>query len=320
MKKRLRLIVGFAAAAVLLQGLALLFLTPGGVEAMYPFSVRLHSEKIDPDSNTYAVYYNTRVEVADADLVVMGIDSAVAESYDLLGHFTRFLKQYNNFSHVFLDFDRVSKKLASGIINETRERTFYSKLSALQNQIGLSSDYCDYLAELFVVNTTMAPARKFDLDSYSAGTDAAEMTRAEQVADVFARSTRSALCVVDSAEFSVESSFTKELEALLPDKKIIFINTVYTENCPSPDTHSILNIPLTGKDASIYFSENSSYDGFYSYYDYITDVFGREDDLTDPLDERYTEYYFVVANGTEPKYAESEEEPAETAAEEEAEG
>ncbi|MBQ7931357.1 MAG: hypothetical protein IJ334_10135 [Clostridia bacterium] len=42
----------FVAAVVLLQGLALLLLTPAGLEKIHPFLLRIHAEKFDPSTNT----------------------------------------------------------------------------------------------------------------------------------------------------------------------------------------------------------------------------------------------------------------------------
>lgn len=308
MKNRIRVIAGFAAAAVMLQGLALLFLTPAGIEKIFPLAARLCSEKIEPDSNTYAVYYDMRVNISDADLVVVGADSAVAESFDMLGHFTRFLKQYNNFSEVLVDFNRAGEKLASGMINEKRESIFYNRLDAMKKQVRLSEDYCEYISELFVVNSTVAPVRKFDIDSYSSGVSDLDAPKAQRIAEVFARCERSALCIVDSEELSPGSTFSEELKKLLPGKKIIFINTVYTESCPSPDTHITTAFPLTGSKPSVYFTDNSKLEPFYEYYRSIAGMFGMETDIEDPLDKRFTDTFFVISGGTDVTYYEAEEE------------
>lgn len=311
MNKHIRKIVVFLIAVIIVQGLALLFLTPQGLELIYPFPLRIFAEKFKPENNTYAVYYNTRVDVSEADLVVVGIDGAVGESYDLLGHFSRFLKQYNNFSDVLLDFDRVSERIASGIMNETSESRFYAKLETLQRSTGLSEDYCDYLSELFVINTTMPPVRKFNLESYSADSLTEEKTLAEKIAHTFENCERSVLCIVDASEFSSDSSFRDELDAFLPEKKIIYIQTLYTEHCPSPETHDIIGFPLTGTKPSVYFVENRKLESFYGYYRAVTGLLGKSVALEDPLDTRYTDTFFIVANGSAAEYMEIEEEEAE---------
>ena len=102
MRQKIRRILAFVIAAVLIQGLALLFFTPAGIERLLFLPLRLHAEKFKPDNNAYAVYYDTRTDVAAADLIVVGIDTHVAESYDALGHFSRYVKQYNDFSAVLM--------------------------------------------------------------------------------------------------------------------------------------------------------------------------------------------------------------------------
>lgn len=307
MKNHVRRILGFLLAVVIVQGLALLFLTPQGLETIYPVPLRISAEKFKPENNTYAVYYNTRVEVSETDLIVVGIDEAVAESYDMLGHFTRFLKQYSNLSDVLLDFDRVSERIASGIMNETSESRFYDKLETLQSSSGLSDDYCDYLSELFVINATMAPVRKFKLESYSANSSYEGKALSERIALTFGSCERSALCVVDASAISADSTFREELNALLPDKKIMYVQTMYTDNCPSPETHDTVGFPLTGSEPAVYFVENKKLDSFYAYYNSVTGLLGTSRSMDDRLDTRFTDYFFIIANGTAAEYMETGE-------------
>ena len=65
MTRTLRRILCFAAAVVLLQGLALLFVTPSGLEKVFAVPLRLRAEKFRPDTNTYAVYYDARMDAAE---------------------------------------------------------------------------------------------------------------------------------------------------------------------------------------------------------------------------------------------------------------
>ena len=105
MGKKVRLLTVFVVCAVVLQLLCLLFLTPEGIEHLFPLRVRLAAEKIKPESNTYAAYYDMRSDITDADVIVIGVDYNADETYAMLGHFTRFVKQYNNISDVALDLD-----------------------------------------------------------------------------------------------------------------------------------------------------------------------------------------------------------------------
>lgn len=295
--KKIRLTAFFLVAALIIQGIALLFLTSGGLELIFSFPLRLNAEKFKPSNNTYVVYYDTRVEVSDADLIVVGIDPGIAESYDLLGHFTRFLKQYNNLSDVMFDFTKTQESVASKLMDEDNEAHFYAKLQTLGTSGELTQDLLDYLSELYAVNATMAPMRKFDLVSYSIGSDGE--TTARMVASAFSEVDRSALCVVDADEFLSDSSFRDELDAALADKKIVYIETVYTSSCPSSETHETVRFPLESDEPSVYFVRNEDFASFYKYYDAVVGLFGTGKKLNNRLDERFTDYFFVVSRGTQ---------------------
>ena len=299
MKKHLRHLLGFVIAAVILQGLALLFVTPAGLELMYPLPVRIAAEKFKPETNTYAVYYDTRKEISEADLVVIGADLNVAETYDVLGHFTRFLKQYNNISAVMLDITEGQRIIWSQLMTEAEEERVSLMIEKLNSRTRLPMDCCDYAAELYFVNATMSPIKKFDVLSYSAKLPNVELpeTLAEQVAVCFAGTERSALCVVDSRELEPGSSFREELEQRI-DGKVFFLQMHYTDNCVSPETHRSYPFPLAPGGPAVYFVKNSKMDFFHRYYAFVNDLFGSDRGIEDRLDTRATPYYFIISGGT----------------------
>ncbi len=294
--KNIKRALVFVCSVVVLQCLALLFLTPAGLDIVYQIPLRINAESFKPENNTYVVYYDTRVEISGADLVVVGIDDNIAQSYDVLGHFTRFLKQYNNISAVMLDLDRVGYRIASGLMSEDSEEIFYSKLATLGESVGLSTDCLDYFSELFVVNSTMPPVRKFDIMSYSVVGD--ELTLAEQISDAFDKTEKSALCIVDSLELSADSTFRTELDALMTKKKVVYIEAVYTESCESPETHNAVKFPFEADEPTVYFVNNRKFSSYYSYYNKVVGLFGTNKVLENRLDTRYTDYFFVISNGT----------------------
>lgn len=307
MLRTLRGICVFLAAVLLIQGLALLLLTPGGLERIHPFFVRIHAEKFDPSTNTYAVYYDTRTEIAAADLIVIGIDGNISESYDLLGHFTRFTKQYNNFSSVMMDLTSSQRMLSNSLLTQSEESRFDRRLDAMRENTGMTEDFTGYFTELFIINRTMTAERKFDILSVSekianAGISLEEMTGAQwadAVADVYENVTRSAICAMDSRILDQNSGFRETLTEALPEKNIVFVQTHYDDNTVSQDTHRGFPFPLTFGKNGIYFVEDEKSEGFYSYYNKVTLIPGGERVLEDPLDTRYTDYYFVVSGGTQ---------------------
>ena len=308
MGKKVRLLTVFVVCAVVLQLLCLLFLTPEGIEHLLPLRVRLAAEKIKPESNTYAAYYDMRSDITDADVIVIGVDYNADETYAMLGHFTRFVKQYNNISDVALDLDALQTSIVGLLFKQTDEGRFNNLRGRLVDDGGMSAGYSSYMSELFFVNSTMPPNRKFSVVSYSAADSAYESndetteesakTLAEKAADTVMSAERSVFCAVDSRELEYGSTFREELTAALDGKKIVFVQTHYTEDCTSPETHTIYAFPLSSE-GNVYFISVRKLEGFYSYYKCVTDLFGSNKGLTNRLDTRYTDFFFVVTGAEE---------------------
>ncbi|MBQ4353877.1 MAG: hypothetical protein IJC71_03175 [Clostridia bacterium] len=314
MLRHFKQVLGFLLAAVILLAAVLVFLTPAGLEVLFPVFLRVRAEKYTPDSNTYAVYYDLRTEIAEADLVVVGVDPDVAESYEALGHFSRFMKQYNNYDGVLINCNRAAERIASGLLREVDEQRFYSRLEVLREK-GLSHEVCDYLSELFVINTTMPPVRKFEIHSYTGTNYAEETTLAEKIADTYTSCERSAIAIVVVHELDDEGSFRLELEQILHGKTIIFLQMQYTDNCPSGEASAPVGFPFRGEKPAVYFVKNSDFTPFYTYYDFVTGLYGTSSYLTDRLDTRFTDYFFIISNGTASTYTELKDEMTMTGAE-----
>ena len=300
MTRTLRRILCFAAAVVLLQGLALLFVTPSGLEKVFAVPLRFRAEKFRPDTNTYAVYYDARMDVGEADLIVLGMDFSVAESYDVLGHFTRFVKQNNDISAVLLPLTQTQNTLAASMLRQTREEGFSKRAETLRDATGLSGDCCDYIGEIFYVNSTMAEQKSFGVLSYL---DPEELSLEERIAAAFDKTPRTALCAVDLGE--LDGGFPDRLREAMPGKKILYTEIYYAAEPEREGERGQLNFPLTGQDPGCYFLVNRRLGGFYAYYRFVTGLFGRERE--DPVDARFPDYFFVIANGTpadSPKIAE----------------
>lgn len=307
MKTRIRRIAGFAAAVLIVQTAALLFLTPMGLEVLFPPAARVNAEKFSPGGNTYAVYYDIRAEVAGADLIVVGIDYGIAESYDLLGHFTRFAKQYNNFSAVITNMSVSQQRVAENIFRQSEEKDYQRRITVLRERTGMSSDYCDYIAELFLINRTMTEIRKLNVLSYAIPTDdeyvenadrLSKMSKAERVMYCAESAERSSLCAVDCTDLKYGSEFRTELDALCAERdlKVMYLQVQYSGSCADGDGHPTYRFPDYHSDSAFFFVENEKADWYYRYYSTI--LGSNRERVNDPLDTRYTDYYFVITNGT----------------------
>ena len=291
MGKTLRRLALFLAAVVVVQGLALLFFTPAGLEKVFVLPLRFAGEKFRPDTNTYAVYYDARSDVGKADLIVVSMDFAIAQSYDVLGHFTRFVKQNNDISDVFLPLTHQQAAIAGDLLHQTDEEKFERRLQSLREETGLTNDCCDYLSEIYYVNSTMSEAKKFGVGSYL---DKDAETLALRIAEACAGSERTALCAVDCRE-ATDGLFEALAEAM-PGKTVLRVGMYYAANTASPETHDPIAFPMAGVSAACYFYLDKNLDGYYRYYRFVTGLFGHERE--DPVDSRFPDYFFVIAGGT----------------------
>jgi len=317
MKTRIRRILKFAAAILIAQTLALLFLTPAGIDFMFPPVARVNAEKFSPDSNTYAVYYDIRVEVSQADLIVVGVDHGIAESFDLLGHFTRFVKQYNNLSAVMTKMSITQQNVAQNVFLQNEESQFMKRITILKERTGMSSDFCDYITELFLVNRTMTAIRKMNIYSYAApapdeflmnGEELAAMSQTERVMECFHATERSALCVVDCKDLMYGSEFRTELDAIAAEEglNVMYLQVQYSGNCAEGEGHPSYRFPDYNSLPAFFFVEDAPAEWYYRYYDAVTDT--NRGKIADPLDTRFTDYYFVVTHGTPAEYVTAEPE------------
>lgn len=316
MKTRIRRITKFVAAVLIAQALALLFLTPAGIDLLFPPVARVNAEKFSPESNTYAVYYDLRVEVSQADLIVVGMDYGIAESFDLLGHFTRFVKQYNNYSAVLLDMTIAQQNVAQNIFFQDEEGQYMKRITILQERTGMSADFCDYLTELFLINRTMTDIRKLNVYSYAAPTEEdyvmnAEELRAmstpERIMENFRSTERSAICAVHTADLMYGSDFRTELDALAEAEgiNVMYLQTQYAGSSAEGEGHPDYRFPDYHTEPTVFLVEDAGADWYYRYYNAVADK--NRGKLTDPLDTRFTDHYFVVTHGTPVKTLETTE-------------
>ena len=321
MKTRIRRITKFAAAILIAQTLALLFLTPAGIDFLFPPVARVNAEKFSPESNTYAVYYDLRVEVSQADLIVLGIDYGIAESFDLAGHFTRFAKQYNNFSAVLLDLTISQQSVAQNLFRQNEEEQFLRRLDILQERAGMSDDYCDYLTELFLVNRTMTAIRKLEIYSHAApgeeeyvmnAEELRAMSLAERVMRVYHSTERSALCLVDCADLTYGSEFRTGMDAIAAEEglNVLYLQVQYAGESAEGEGHPAYRFPDYHSEPTFFLVENEGAEWYYRYYTAIAGA--NYEKLDDPLDTRFTDHYFVVTHAAEATAPDTAE-PTETA-------
>lgn len=315
MKRFIKGLFFFSLAVFILVIIAFVFATPAGCEYQFPLHLRLHNEECKTDTNSYGVYYNSRPEVAHADIVIVGIDFDVYESFDMLSHFTRFVKLSNNFSCVMIDIDGDYEKIINSLFRLKNEEKYDERLAHLKVSSGISDAYCDYISSLYYINKTAPETKKFSValynltedDSFNDNEQSAEteitgaepsqisgILLAERINECANTAERGILCVVDARELRYDSDFMKAINS--SGKKVFVIQTWYTESCDT-DNDITVTFPLEPSESKVYFVSNSSFTGFYNYYSFCADLFGTSRNLSDRLDRRFTDYFFVITGG-----------------------
>ena len=305
-KPGIKTIVIFLAAALLIHGAAALFLTEGGIRRLYPFAVRGYTEELNPSGNSYAVYYNARLAVTENNVLVVGIDPDVAESYDVLGHFIRFVRLYSDIGSIVLDTDRSVTRQIQRMVESTDEEMQLVRAGLLKTQFGVSDDFTDFLTELAYVNATMAPVRKFTASSIldDDGTVSADLLY-EQYELTCSGSDHTLLVVVD-IDLLDDPAFTEELESRFTDGLMI-LKMRYTNG--EKGKPSTLNLPFTGKTFRAYFVCGEQLTWFGEYANRMLNFFrdSAPADYAKAIAGDTREFFFVLANGSPATYTEPEE-------------
>lgn len=154
----------FLAAAMILQALFTLLLTPQGLVTLYPYAVRSKSEKVENDAS-FAEYYPLRREFADCTLFFLGADTTVADSYSVILDYLRFLKRNFEITTLTLSVgtttaDRINTCLAA---SDTTE--LLASLEELKSNGRFTLEFINFVKDLCTLNQTLTPERKITVRS-----------------------------------------------------------------------------------------------------------------------------------------------------------
>ncbi len=262
-KKRL---IGFLCVAAILQGVIMFGCTEAGLMKVYPVLFRICDEEYHTDGpNT--VYYDMRLAISEAPLVVVGVDFSVAETYDVFLHLFRFLKQYQNITQVYFheDFSFFDSLAAS--------------LAEPDAEVHMPEVLADFSDGLSAMNETMTPARKFTV-----GTMPADVRNPAQEGAV--------LCVMDRDRMMAEKDVWSSRGALCVEMKYVF--------CASADgeIREDIQLPFVGEDVRFSFLSQSQIQWFYTYFDAVTSLYGKQSSGDESrLSSASAEYVICIANG-----------------------
>lgn len=162
-KKLIRGAVAFAVTALVLQLLALLFMTPSGLETLFPYILYSNSEEIETGDSGIGEYFSMYDEIEDAGLVILSVDLNVADSYKLASDYLKFLGRFTRVSSVafYTQQGRVSG-ISDGIVSSDYAK-FQSACDLQKKSLVFPDQFYTLLSNMYTMNSRLSPDNKFTL-------------------------------------------------------------------------------------------------------------------------------------------------------------
>ena len=152
----------FIALAFVLQLIFVMFLTPQGLYHVYPYVVRLKSERVRSDAS-FAEYYDLRTAFADGEMFLLGTDMGIAESYFVILDYIRFLKKSFDIETVALPVTPYVAEIINEYISAQAGDDLESAEEKLYQTGVRSNEYYDFIKNLRSYNETLSPQRKLNI-------------------------------------------------------------------------------------------------------------------------------------------------------------
>lgn len=124
--KQIRGVVIFIIIALFIQLLAVLFLTTSGLGVMYPYLLYMNSKKISIGDNNISEYFPMSDDISDSDMIILSVDTGVADSYRLAGDYLQYISKITEISSVAVYLENmrisgISNAAVSGIYSDFSE-------------------------------------------------------------------------------------------------------------------------------------------------------------------------------------------------------
>ncbi|MBQ7827347.1 MAG: hypothetical protein IJ386_03690 [Clostridia bacterium] len=195
----------FAAIILVLQGLALLFMTPGGLEVIYPYALAVRSDGIKTGDAGIGEYFSLHKDVEDAGIIIIAADLNVDDTYRLASDYLTFLGRFTKISTaaLYTSYHRVRN-----ISNASVAGDYTAFAKACNNQRvskALSDQFFTFLEKIYSLNSKLTPDNKITVAGVKGNTDYKGMINS-LTTDIF------------TSSGSLDSSFSKILSAKSPEE------------------------------------------------------------------------------------------------------
>lgn len=149
----------FIVIAMILQLIFTVFLTPQGLVRLYPYAVRINSEKVENDAS-FSEYFTMREEFSDCTMFFLGADTTVADTYSVMFDYLRFLKRNFEITSVAMSMGKVTADRINKCIMSTDTDELQEALAELRSSGRFSSELLNFIKNLCTFNKTLTPGRK----------------------------------------------------------------------------------------------------------------------------------------------------------------
>lgn len=161
---KLRCAALFIVIASVAQLIFALLFTAQGLFAIYPTVLRMKSEKISQD-NVFPEYFDVRSEFSHKGLYILGADTGVSASYDVIIDYLRFLKQSAEVSVLSLNISKYDAgKINDCLLAENPEER-EKGIKFFRSSKNYSEEFCTFVRSLCQINDRLTPQRKISVAS-----------------------------------------------------------------------------------------------------------------------------------------------------------
>ncbi len=222
-----RSVVIFVLCALALQGIFCLFFTTRALEKTFPLYVRAAAQNVTVGDHSYTEYFQLRNEVAESDIIVVGMDFTSPQTFDLLADMIVSLKHDANIGAIIVDAygDVASSTYAAEVINSIMPDAAGVACEIMRESYDVPVAYENFLNRMNTINLEYPQAKRMFGVSVEVGEDhTAALLHTAHTA--FSESDRPVLVLTDASRLGAGDPFLTGAES--SGDRYLFIRCCYT--------------------------------------------------------------------------------------------
>ena len=153
----------FVIITVVVQLAALLFMTPQGLAAVYPYILHMKSEEINTGDANIGEYFSLHNDVENAGLVILSVDTGIKDSYTLAADYLRFLVRFTDVSDVAMYIQQMRLSDISSAVVSGDYVGFEKACDKQRDLKALSDQIYSFAGSVYAINSRLAPDKKISM-------------------------------------------------------------------------------------------------------------------------------------------------------------